>query len=166
MNRTIETIDIYNYSVPDKQGRVKKEGTKQAKVIFDLLSQHLKDNDMYPDEYFIDSSDNYAVNNGNVFESDFYCHTNFGGSEGVYIDIYQRDQNGKRVNFATAKTLDEGGDAFIKMSRIAAECSLMLNGYGNKYSLSEKDSNIKEYFLSDKETTPYIILEQNKILHY
>lgn len=162
MNRTIETIDIYNYSVPDKQGRVKKEGTKQAKVIFDLLSQHLKDNDMYPDEYFIDSSDNYAVNNGNVFESDFYCHTNFGGSEGVYIDIYQRDQNGKRVNFATAKTLDEGGDAFIKMSRIAAECSLMLNGYGNKYSLSEKDSNIKEYFLSDKETTPYIILEQNK----
>lgn len=160
MKRTIETIDIYNYSVPDEKGRVKEEGTKQAKEVFDALAKHLKDNGLYPDEYFLDSCDNYSVNNGQIFEGEFYCHTNFGGSEGLYIDIFQQDQNGKRVGFATAKTLQEGGDAFLLMSRIAAECNLMLNGYGNKYSLSEKESNFKEYYLDESSTTPYVILEQ------
>lgn len=160
MSREINTLEIEKYSKPDENGRVKSEGMITAKEAFKLLSQHLTANGMYPDEYFLDNSDNYASNDGKLYESPFYCNTNFGSSEGIYIDIFQRDNNGKYVSFATAKTLQDDGDAFIKMSRIAAECSLMLNGCGRKFILSEKESNIKEYKLNEAEKTTYTIIEQ------
>jgi hypothetical protein len=65
--------------------------------------------------------------------SEAVCNTNFGKSEGIYIDIslvnYEKD-GPKYTRFATGKTLGGTGDDFIRMSRIAGECSLMLNGRG------------------------------------
>lgn len=65
------------------------------------------------------------------------CVPNFGGSEGIYLDIdliyCDEDGEQKSLRFATGKTLQEGVDAFFWMSRIAAECSLMLNGRGRTY---------------------------------
>ena len=65
------------------------------------------------------------------------CVPNFGGSAGSYLDIdlIYCDEDGKQksLRFATGKTLQEGADAFFWMSRIAAECSLMLNGRGRTY---------------------------------
>ena len=51
------------------------------------------------------------------------------------IDLIYSDEDGgqKSLRFATGKTLREGADAFFWMSRIAAECSLMLNGRGRIY---------------------------------
>jgi hypothetical protein len=61
------------------------------------------------------------------------CHVDWGGSEGIYLDIsmlHYKDNQIKLDSFATGKTLDSSGEAFLHMSRIAAECSMMLNGRG------------------------------------
>ena len=42
-------------------------------------------------------------------------------------------------NFATGKTLGESGDDFLRMSRIAAECSMMLNGRGETVRFREDE---------------------------
>lgn len=41
------------------------------------------------------------------------------------------------IRFATGKTLEESRDAFLRMHRIAGECTLMLNGRGFYYGRSE-----------------------------
>lgn len=45
----------------------------------------------------------------------------FGGSEGIYVDFYLDCGQGKVVDFATAKTLKESKEAFIEMSKFAAQ---------------------------------------------
>ena len=85
------------------------------------------------------------------------CVPNFGSSEGIYLDIdlIYCDEDGmqKSLRFATGKTLQEGADAFFWMSRIAAECSLMLNGRGRTYEkhnvelvLKPEEAEAVEYF--------------------
>ena len=71
------------------------------------------------------------------------CIPNFGSSEGIYLDISLacRNSDGKRYfqSFATGKTLGETADDYFRMFRIAAECSLMLNGRGFSYERNNVD---------------------------
>lgn len=53
----------------------------------------------------------------------------FGGSEGIYADFYLDYGNGKRVDFATAKTLRESHKAFVDMSVFAAQFVLEVRDY-------------------------------------
>ena len=78
----------------------------------------------------------------NEFE-EALCIPNFGSSEGIYLDISLacRNSDGKRYfqSFATGKTLGETADDYFRMFRIAAECSLMLNGRGFSYERNNVD---------------------------
>lgn len=69
------------------------------------------------------------------------CSVNFGG-EGIYLDIdlkYLSSENERRqVHFATGKTLGENTFDFYRMSLIAGECSMLLNGDGCKVKNNTK----------------------------
>lgn len=133
----IKTFDLKRWSEPDEQHRVRHIGMADAKETFERLEAHLKEKGMLPDEYFLYDMD-MRTRLKELPDFDFaLCVANFGGSEGVYLDIdliYGDEDGGqKSLRFATGKTLQEGADAFFWMSRIAAECSLMLNGQGCVY---------------------------------
>jgi len=69
------------------------------------------------------------------------CHTNFAKVKGINLDVFFRTGHGD-VRLATGYTAKDSADDFFRMSRIAAECSLMLNGNGAAYFLSS-DRNQK-----------------------
>ena len=55
--------------------------------------------------------------------------TSFGGSEGIYIDFFILCNDGRRLDFATAKTLREDDEAFIAMHTLAAKITMAANRY-------------------------------------
>ena len=133
----IKSFDLDRWSEPDEKRQVRHIGMADAKETFEKLEAHLKEKGMLPDEYFLYDMD-LRTNVKELPDFDFaLCVPNFGHSEGVYlnIDLIYSDEDGgqKSLRFATGKTLREGADAFFWMSRIAAECSLMLNGRGCIY---------------------------------
>ena len=132
MSEIIQTIDCDRWSEPDEQRRVKHLGMIKAKDAFEQLYTHLQAKNLLPDEYFLFTERNFPDDAELPDFRTAVCHTDFGGSEGIYIDVdlYCRD---KQIHFATGKTLSEDADAFFRMSRIAAECSLMLNGRGSTF---------------------------------
>ena len=130
----IKTFELDRWSEPDEQHRVRHIGMADAKETFEKLEAHLKEKGMLPDEYFLYDVD-MRTKTRELPDFNFaLCVPNFGGSEGIYLDIdliyCDEDGEQKSLRFATGKTLQEGADAFFWMSRIAAECSLMLNGRG------------------------------------
>lgn len=133
----IKTFELDRWSEPDEQRRVKHIGMADAQGTFDKLEAHLKRQGLMPDEYFLFSGE-YSGMAGELpnFE-EAVCIPNFGASEGIYLDISLavRDEAGKQQfqRFATGKTLGETADDYMRMFRIAAECSLMLNGRGFTY---------------------------------
>ncbi len=157
----IETFELDRWSEPDEQNRVKHIGMADAKETFEKLEAHLKEKGMLPDEYFLYDVD-MRTKARELPDFDFaLCVPNFGGSEGVYLDIslIYRDEDGVQISlpFATGKTLKEDADAFFWMSRIAAECSLMLNGRGRTY-----EKHDVELVLKPEEMEYYAKLLQNR----
>jgi len=147
--REIKTIDIYKYSEPDENNCVHVVGRISPREAFDTLKNHLDQNGLLPDEYFLEGDWEYSQNTELPNFSQALCHVNYGGSEGIYLDIalkyYDKtDNRTKFYDFATGKTLGESGDDFLKMSRIAAECNMMLNGFGQKIEFALEDPYIKQ----------------------
>ena len=141
----IQTFELDRWSEPDENRRVKHIGMADAKETFDKLKTHLEATGLLPDEYFLYSDEL----SGELPEFDeALCIPNFGASEGIYLDISLacRDPNGKRTfqRFATGKTLGETADDYFRMFRIAAECSLMLNGRGFSYERNNVDIVLTE----------------------
>ena len=130
-----ETIDTAIWSEPDERQRVTKIGMKAYGDVFNELKSKLEDAGLLPDEYFELSP--YADERHSIPEFDeAVCQVNFGGSEGIYLDIFLKCQNAagqhNLITFATGKTLGEDTSDFYKMSLIAGECSMLLNGNGCK----------------------------------
>lgn len=159
MKETIRTLDLVRWSEPDEQHRVKQLGMANAQEIFDKLKAHLEGKGLLPDEYFL-FHDNFKDSNGELPETyNVICNTNFGASEGIYLDIsLQTKDNPYGLSFATGKTLDDSAQAFYRISRIGAECSFMLNGMGVEFQL-EQPQKIS-FKLNPKESTLYTIIEQ------
>ena len=141
--RELHTIEVERWAPGEKQGMVKRVGMISPQEAFDALEKHLKEVDLLPDEYFLSNAYDWK----NVKELPVYirasCDVNWGGSEGIYLDIslLYRDENQQlqHFNLATGKTLGTSGDDFLRMSRIAAECSMMLNGRGEIVRFREEE---------------------------
>lgn len=133
----IKSFDLDRWSEPDEQHCVRHIGMADAKETFEKLKAHLRGKGMLPDDYFEYDMD-MRTRQKELPNFDFaLCVANFGASEGIYLDIdllYSVEDGEQRsLRFATGKTLQEGADAFFRMARAAAECSLMLNGRGRVY---------------------------------
>ena len=112
----------------------------KAEDAFNALKKHLESVGLLPDEYFSAGLYNKKQELPKYYEA--ICNTNWGGNEGIYIDIslmYRENDRGdfKFFKLATGKTLGSSGDDFILMARIAAECSMMLNGFGAIVKVTE-----------------------------
>lgn len=123
----MQGIDWQIYDKMDDGVHVKLVGTKTYRQIFEELKDHLEAVGFIPDEYFelsayINDPDTQIPKNTDVF----FAAADWGGSEGIYVDIGFSADN-ENHPFATGKTLAEDTESYIKMSRIAAECQLMLN---------------------------------------
>jgi len=138
--REIKTIEVDKWVPSERQGMVKHAGMISPQEAFDALKKHLEDVGLLPDEYF--NSNDWMWRSEKELPDYIRasCDVNWGGNEGIYLDIsllYREDNEIKRFNFATGKTLGRSGDDFLHMSRIAAECSMMLNGRGSLVKVSE-----------------------------
>lgn len=141
----IQTFELDRWSEPDEKRRVRHIGMADAKKTFDKLQTHLEAKGLLPDDYFLYSDEL----SGELPEFDIaLCIPNFGASEGIYLDISlacrDRDGVGYFQPFATGKTLGETADDYFRMFRIAAECSLMLNGRGFSYERNNVDIVLTE----------------------
>lgn len=158
--RTIESFAVDCWSEPDENGRVRHTGMANAREIFNKLEAHLRKHGLLPDDYFLF---NEALTGELPDYDEMLCIPRYGISEGVYVDIslVWRDQAGaqKQMQFATGKTLGESADDFMRMSRIAAECSLLLNGHGQSYARNETELPLTEDELRTLTTVLDIELE-------
>jgi len=109
---------------PDNQGRRTYAGQRTSQEVFDDLEAHLRSIGYLPDEYFLfDCHNNWG--NGRLFPENGWlsCQVDYGGSEGIYLDItleYYEDKEHKSEHFATGKTLDESGSAMDRMHLTAS----------------------------------------------
>lgn len=130
-----ETIDCHIWSEPDEQHRVKEIGMRTYGEVFDELKTKLKQAGLLPDDYFLLNT-HLDRDTPMVDFSLANCNVNFGGGEGIYLDIdfIYRNAAGQKMpmHFATGKTLGENTNDFYTMSVIAGECSMLLNGGGYK----------------------------------
>jgi hypothetical protein len=132
---------------PDRPGTLIFDSSREAQDVFSDLKKHLTSIGRMPDEYFSLWMD---WENGKLFPKDatLSCEVNFGGSEGIYLDIsisykkdvyeYSRDTgelgwHNRSVieRFATGKTLGETNDDLDRMNLIASAVTSGFYGYEN-----------------------------------
>ena len=160
----IRSFNLDRWSEPDEQRRVRHIGMADARETFEKLKKHLEATGLLPDEYFLFDGEYETQLKGELPNFDHaLCVPNYGASEGIYLDISLvcRNEDGSRkfIPFATGKTLEESGDAFLRMHRIAGECSLLLNGRGIYFERSETP-----LFLTSEETDAVINALELEIL--
>lgn len=160
----IRSFNLDRWSEPDEQRRVRHIGMADARETFEKLKKHLEATGLLPDEYFLFDGEYETQLKGELPNFDHaLCVPNYGASEGIYLDISLvcRNEDGSRkfIPFATGKTLEESGDAFLRMHRIAGECSLLLNGRGICFERSETP-----LFLTSEETDAVINALELEIL--
>lgn len=94
------------------------------------MKYRLESQGYLPDEYFLLDT---KWENGREIpkDADIFCTVDYGGSEGIYIDIYLKwYEEGRPVtkNFITGKTLEESGDALDRMFLTASAVTKAFHG--------------------------------------
>ena len=105
-------------------------GQRTAEEVFHELEAQLDRVGYLPDEYLLLDS---RWQNGREIPkgADFFCKTDYGGSEGIYLDVYLEWQEGdkpKRECFITGKTLGESGADLDRMFLISSAITKAFRG--------------------------------------
>ena len=103
---------------------------RSAQEVFEELKHRLESQGYLPDEYFLLD---YEWENGRKIPENagIFCTTDYGGSEGVYLDVYLKwCENGKPVtrSFITGKTLGESGNDLDRMFLISSAITKAFHG--------------------------------------
>lgn len=129
---------------PDDSRRKVYAGPRTAQEVFEELRYWLESIGYLPDESFLLDRE---WENGREIpkDADIFCTTDYGGSEGIYTDIYLKwYQDGEPVikSFATGKTLGENGSDLDRMYLIASAITKAFHGdrggYGRHLRLGEQ----------------------------
>ncbi len=108
---------------PENPNRLIYDGQRTVQEIFNELRYRLESTGYLPDEYFMLDGD---WENGREWpeSGDIFCTVDYGGSEGIYLDIYMKYQNEKKEwitkNLATGKTLGEAEADMDRMHLISS----------------------------------------------
>lgn len=134
--KTID-FDIWEPN-PEKPGTVRRVGQRTAQEVFAELQYRLESTGYLPDEYFL-LSDEWRNGKEIPEGAGFFCTVDYGGSEGVYLDVYLKwhdEQTQKSVtkNFITGKTLGDTGSDLDRMYLIASAVTKAFNGDGGTYA--------------------------------
>ena len=133
----MEVIRFERWKVSDKDpNRMEYLGQRSAKEVFEELYHRLLNMGYLPDEYFLLSED---WKDGRLIpeEADFFCCTDYGESEGIFIDGYLKwfkDGKSETRKFFTAKTLGDTGADLDRMHLIASAITKAFHGYGGQYA--------------------------------
>lgn len=112
--------------------RLEYAGQPTAQEVFEELKHRLEGMGYLPDEYFLMDShweDGRELPKG----ADIFCTTDYGGSEGVYLDVYLKwyDEGQKKSvtsSFITGKTLGENGNDLDRMFLISSAITKAFHG--------------------------------------
>ena len=117
---------------PDAENprKLKYAGQRKAEDVFHELEARLDIVGYLPDEYLLLDR---RWQNGREMPRDagFFCRTDYGGSEGIYLDMFlewYEDSQHKTEHFMTGKTLGEGGADMDRMSLISSAITKAIRG--------------------------------------
>ena len=117
---------------PDAENprRLKYAGQRAAEEVYQELKARLDSVGYLPDEYLL--LDN-RWQNGREMPRDagFFCRTDYGGSEGIYLDMFlewYEDSQRRTEHFMTGKTLGESGADMDRMSLISSAITKAIRG--------------------------------------
>ena len=117
---------------PDAENprRLTYAGQRTAEDVFHELEARLDSVGYLPDEYLLLDR---RWQNGREMPRDagFFCRTDYGGSEGIYLDMFlewYEDSQHKTEHFMTGKTLGEGGADMDRMSLISSAITKAVRG--------------------------------------
>ena len=115
----------------DDPKKMKYDGQRVAQEVFEELKHRLESVGYLPDEYFLMDRE---WENGREIpqDADIFCTTDYGGSEGIYLDVYLkwRGEDGSPVtkSFITGKTLGENGNDLDRMFLISSAITKAFHG--------------------------------------
>lgn len=117
---------------PSKEdpGRSEYIGQRTGQEVFEELRQRLENMGYLPDEYFLLDSE-WEQGREIPKSADIFCTTDYGESEGIYLDVYLKwYADGKPVtkSFITGKTLGESGDDLDRMFLISSAITKAFHG--------------------------------------
>lgn len=105
-------------------------GQRTAEDVFHELETRLDSVGYLPDEYLL--LDNRWQNGREMpRDADFLCKTDYGGSEGIYLDVFLEwceEGQRKTEHFMTGKTLGESGADLDRMFLISAAITKAFRG--------------------------------------
>ena len=105
-------------------------GQRAAEDVFHELETQLDSVGYLPDEYLL--LDIHWQNGREMpRDADFFCKTDYGGSEGIYLDVFlewYEDSQRKTEHFMTGKTLGESGADLDRMFLISSAITKAFRG--------------------------------------
>ena len=121
---------------PDDPRRKVYAGQRTAQEVFEELKYRLENMGYLPDEYFLL---NREWENGREIpkDADIFCTADYGGSEGVYLDVYLKwYEKGRPVirSFITGKTLGESGSDLDRIFLISSAITKAFHGDRGTYA--------------------------------
>lgn len=117
---------------PDAENpcKLKYAGQRTAEDVFHELEARLDSVGYLPDEYLL--LDIHWQNGREMpRDADFFCKTDYGGSEGIYLDVFlewYEDSQRKTEHFMTGKTLGESGADLDRMFLISSAITKAFRG--------------------------------------
>ena len=116
----------------DDPRKLEYDGQRPAAEVFEELKHRLKGQGYLPDEYFL--LDDFWGNGREIpKDAGIFCTTDYGGSEGVYLDAYLKwydkgQEKGVTQKFFTGKTLGENGNDLDRMFLISSAITKAFHG--------------------------------------
>ena len=129
----MEIIELEKWTPSaDAPRRREYAGQRTAQEVFEELKYRMESQGYLPDEYFL--MDSHWENGRTIPRgADIFCTTDYGASEGVYLDVYLKwyDENQKKSitkSFITGKTLGENGNDLDRMFLISSAITKAFHG--------------------------------------
>nr|WP_325215128.1 ankyrin repeat domain-containing protein [uncultured Oscillibacter sp.] len=116
----------------DDPGKLEYDGQRTAAEVFEELKHRLEGQGYLPDEYFL--LDDFWKNGREIpKDAGIFCTTDYGGSEGVYLDAYLKwydkgQEKSVTQKFLTGKTLGENGNDLDRMFLISSAITKAFHG--------------------------------------
>ena len=129
----MKTIELEKWTPSaDNSREMEYAGQRTAQEVFEERKHRLEGMGYLPDEYFL--MDHHWENGREIpKDADIFCTTDYGGSEGVYLDVYLKwydEQQKKSItkSFITGKTLGENGNDLDRMFLISSAITKAFHG--------------------------------------
>ncbi|ANU55282.1 ankyrin repeat domain-containing protein [Acutalibacter muris] len=155
---------------PERPHMLKYAGQPTAQEVFEELRYRLESMGCLPDEYFLMDKE-WENGRETPRDADIFCTTDYGASEGIYIDVYLKwHEDGKPVtkSFITGKTLGESGSDLDRMFLIASAITKAFRGgdirKNSVLSLNEQEQAIVVNALAEQRERQESALNQTEQL--